>query len=81
LDERIVEARQHFPHYQGAECLAVIGLEARLTNQQAKSLRNANAGRHKVMIAGFDWLEKRAAAIVENVSSGEVEVILRHRVV
>jgi hypothetical protein len=82
LDQRISEARQHFPHYSpGAECLAVIGLEGPLKNQQAKSLGNANAARHKVRIAGFDWLAKRAAAIIENMSSGEIDVIKRYRVV
>jgi hypothetical protein len=81
LDERVVEARQHFPHYQGAECLAVIGLETLLTEQQAKSPKNANAGRHNVRIAGFDWLAKRVEAIIENISSGDIAVIEGCRVV
>jgi hypothetical protein len=81
LDERIAEAHHHFPHYQGAECLAIIGLESPLTPEQARSLGIANAGRHKVRIAGFDWLEKRATAIMENISSGEIDVIERHRVI
>jgi hypothetical protein len=85
---KLVDATRHdrsdssgFANYQSADCLVVIGLESQLTDQQTKSLSNANAGRHNVRIAGFDWLLKRAAAIVENVSSGEVDVIKRHRVV
>jgi hypothetical protein len=81
LDERIAEARQHFPYYQGAECLVVIGLETMLGSHQTKALGNANAGRHKVRIAGFDWLEKRAAAIIQNISAGEINVVKGYRVV
>lgn len=81
LDERVVEARNHFPYYRSAECLAVIGLEANLTPQQMTSLANLNAGRHNVRIEGFDWLAKRATAIVENMSTGKIEVIKRHRLV
>jgi hypothetical protein len=81
LNDRMAEARQHFPDYQGAECLAIIGLEGWLMPMQVKSLANANAGRHNVRIAGFDWLAKRTTAIVENISSGEIRVIKKHRVV
>jgi hypothetical protein len=81
LDERIAEAEQHFSQYRSAECLVVVGLEATLSNGQATSLRNVNAGRHKVRIVGFDWLARRASAIIENISSGEIEVIEGYRVV
>jgi hypothetical protein len=81
LRERHEEARRHFREFQTADCLVVIGLESKLNEQQAKSLINANASRHNVRIVGFDWLMKRAAAIVDNMSSGEVEVITRHRVI
>lgn len=81
LDERLLETRQHFPMYSSAECLAVIGLESSLSKPQLNSLANANSGRHRVRIAGFDWLARRASAIIENISSGELEVIEKHRVV
>jgi hypothetical protein len=81
LNERYVEVRQHFHGYQSAECLVIIGLESQLSEQQGKSLMNANARRHNVRIAGFDWLLKRAASIIENISSDEVKVIKRHRVI
>jgi hypothetical protein len=81
LDERLSESRRHFPEYSSAECLAVIGLENSLAGPQLRSLANANAGRHKVRIAGFDWLAKRAHAIIENVSSGEPTVFERYRVI
>jgi hypothetical protein len=79
LDERLSETRRHFPEYSSAECLAVIGLESSLVGSQRRSLANANAGRHKVRISGFDWLAKRARSIIENVSSGELKVIEKYR--
>jgi hypothetical protein len=81
LNERVIEARQHFPNYQGADCLIVIGMESELSSPQTTSLNRANAGRHNIRIVGFDWLKKRAATIVGNVSSGEIEVIRAYRVV
>jgi hypothetical protein len=81
LDERLIETRKHFPEYSSAECLIVIGLETPLTGRQLKSLANANAGRHKIRIAGFDWLAKRAHSIIENISSGEIKVLKNYRVI
>lgn len=81
LDERLMESRNHFPEYKSGECLAVIGLENRLTGPQLNSLANANAGRHNVRIVGFDWLANRAQAIIENISAGEAEVIEGYRLV
>jgi len=80
LNERMTEVRQHFPGYRGCECLVVIGLEDHLTTAQLGALTNVNAARHNVRIVGFDWLGRRARAIVENMSAGEVETIRRHRV-
>jgi hypothetical protein len=81
LDERVVEARRHFPGYTSAECVVVVGTEATLTSAQRISLANVNRSRHNVRIVGFDWLADRAIAIIENLSSGEIEVTKRHRVV
>ena len=75
LKDHVFEARQHFPYYQDADCLLVIGLETNLTRDQSRSLANANAGLSAVKIVGFDWLAKRAHAIVENVSAGEIKIV------
>jgi hypothetical protein len=80
LSERVVEARNHFSEYLDADCLVIIGLENRLTQPQANSLANVNASRHRVRIAGFDWIASRAHAIIENMSSGEVGVFEKHRI-
>ena len=81
LADRTSEARRHFPYFNNAECLVVIGKEAQLTAPQAASLANANAGRHKVRIVGFDWLAQRANAIMGNLSSGEIQVIEKYRMI
>lgn len=81
LNERVGEAQKHFPHYSGADCLTVIGLENNLSPQQLRSVTNANAGRHAVRIVGFDWLAKRARAIIDNLSTGEIEISQGHRLI
>lgn len=81
LSERVQEARTHFPNYRRADCLVIVGTEANLDQAQADALGRANHRRQNIRIAGFDWLEFRARALIENVSQGAVEVFDRHRIV
>jgi hypothetical protein len=81
LNERIQEARQHFPSYGAAECLVVIGLEAGLNEKQQAGLAAANAARHGLRIVGFDWLARRASTVLENMSVGEIAVREGYRVI
>lgn len=81
LNENVAKTRQRFPHYQDADCLAVIGLETNLTRDQSRSLANANSDRQVIKIVGFDWLAKRAHAIVENISVGATEAAEGYRVI
>jgi Shedu protein SduA, C-terminal len=60
LSERIAEARTHFPNYQRADCLAVVGLERSLREQQRQDLDPADARRQNLNVVGFDWLLQRA---------------------
>lgn len=81
LSERISEARQHFPNYRRADCLAVIGLETALTTAQRQNLDRANGRRQNLKVVGFDWLLDRARTVISNVGEGDIEVVKRHRVV
>lgn len=57
LSARIAEARTHFPNYRNADCLAIVGLERILSNDQVEALERANSRKHNSRIVGFDWLE------------------------
>jgi len=81
LDERMLEAQRYFPHYRGAEWLAVVGLESKLNEGQAKEFAGSNKRRHGGRIVGFDWIKQRADALIENVTSAEIEVSTGLRVV
>lgn len=81
LSERVQEARAHFPKYRSADCLVIIGTEAGLNHKQSEALERAKQRRQNVWIAGFDWLEARARALIENVSHGTIDVVTRHRVI
>lgn len=81
LSERVREARAHFPKYRRADCLVIIGTEAGLNHTQSEALERAKQRRQNVRIAGFDWLEERARALIENVSHGAIDVVTRHRVI
>ncbi len=80
LSERISEALTHFPGYQRADCLAVIGLEQGLTTEQHHNLDRVNSRRQNLKIVGFDWLLQRARTIVENIGEGRIDVIGKHRI-
>jgi hypothetical protein len=81
LSERISEAREHFPNYRRADCLAVIGLETALTPEQRHNLDRANGRRQNLKVVGFDWLLDRARTVVSNIGEGDIEVVDRHRVI
>jgi hypothetical protein len=81
LSERISEARVHFPSYRRADCLAVVGLEGKLTTEQRQNLDRANGRRQNLKVVGFDWLLGRARTVVRNVGEGGIEVIKRHRLI
>ncbi len=81
LNERIQEARQHFPNYGAAECLVVIGLETGLNEKQQAGLAAVNAARHGLRIVGFDWLARRASTVLENMNIGEIAVNEGYRVI
>jgi hypothetical protein len=81
LMERIGEAQKHFPLFRDADCLAVVGLEDQMLDEQKKALSNVNASRHRLRIVGFDWIAARAQAILHNLSRGDVEVVSKYRVV
>lgn len=72
LLEHVATARQHFPGFDDPDCLVVIGQEGQLDERQRRVLRDANRHRHRLRIAGFDWLADRARAVAAN--------IVRHRV-
>lgn len=81
LSQRVLEARNHFPDFNRAECLVVIGLEAKLSEPQRRGLQMANTKRQDVRIVGFDWLLNRAMAVIDNVGQGEIKVVQRHRMI
>lgn len=81
LSERVQEARTHFPKYRRADCLVVIGTEAGLDHKQSEALERAKQRRQNVRIVGFDRLEARARALIENVSHGTIDVVTRHRMI
>lgn len=79
LMERLSEAQSIFPDLRNPDCLVVIGMEGNLLESQRKALTVTNEFRHNLRAVGFDWLGKRARAIVSNMSSGEIDVIPRLR--
>jgi hypothetical protein len=81
LLERLVEARQYFPHIHDPDCLVVIGLEKQLLPSQARALQQENHSRSKLRIVGFDWILHRARAVLSNVTTAKVEVVRNFRVV
>lgn len=81
LLERLVEARQYFPHIHDPDCLVVIGLEKQLLPSQAKALQQENHSRSKLRIVGFDWILQRARAVLSNVTTARIEVVRNFRVV
>jgi hypothetical protein len=81
LLERLVEARHFFPHIDDPDCLVVIGLENQLLPSQASALQQENRSRNKLRIVGFDWILRRARAVLTNVTTAKVEVVRNFRVV
>jgi hypothetical protein len=81
LDERVGESKRHFPGFSRAEGLVVIGREDRLTDSQVVGLRMANEARQNLRIVGFDWLLRRAQAVTNNISEGQISVVQGYRVV
>lgn len=79
LTERLTEVQAHYPHLRDPDCLVVIGLEQELSTPQKKALTLTNESRHKLKIVGFDWLAERSKTIMENMSSGDIEVLQRSR--
>lgn len=74
LLERFPEARMHFPCFQDPDCLVVIGLEEKLSDEQKRALLLENQHRKGVRIVGFDWLASRAAAITQNIIRSNITV-------
>lgn len=81
LNERLAEARNHFPKIRDIECLAVIGLQSSLNAEQKIALHRVNSNRHKVRTVGFDWLEDRARSIFANISMASPQLVERYRYV
>jgi len=82
LNDRIMEARNHFPNYKNAECLTIIGMEDEFSERQTSILRQANANRAgNSKIVGFDRLLNRARSMFKNLEAGEIEVIDRARLI
>lgn len=57
-----------FPGFSDPDCLVVVGLESTLTLEQRGVLASLNGARHRVKVAGFDWLLERAERVSKNVS-------------
>ena len=74
LMQHVADARLHFPAFDEPDCLVINGLEAGLNAQQKRVLREANRTRHRVHIAGFDWLLERARTVARNVTGQRVRV-------
>jgi len=66
LLDRIREMERHFPCLQEPDCLVVIGREDKLTNEQTLALRRSNRGYNRLQVVGFDWLVRRAEAVLRN---------------
>ena len=81
LSQRVMEVRHHFPGFNRAECLVVVGMESHLSDIQRQGLQMANSKRQHIRIVGFDWLLNRAKAVIANVSHGGIKVIERHRMI
>jgi len=81
LAARITEAKHHFPYIDEPTALVVIGLERSLSTSQREALARENASRHKLSIVGFDVLLERARTVLRNVTTSQIEVIKRYRVV
>jgi hypothetical protein len=74
LMQRFADARVHFPNFEDPDCLVVTGLESALDVRQKEVLRDANRNRHRLRIAGFDWLSNRARTVAANITRHHVEV-------
>jgi hypothetical protein len=75
LIQRFGDARQHFPNFDDPDCMVVIGLEQPLDSRQRAVLRDANRHRHRLRIAGFDWLADRARTVASNITRQHIEVV------
>ena len=74
LVQRFLQARESFPAFDEPDCLVVIGLEHTLSDEQRRTLRDANRQRNRVRIVGFDELLHRAEAVLSNVIETGIEV-------
>ena len=74
LLDHAADARQHFPDFDDPDCLVIIGQERQLDDRQRRTLRDANRHRHRLRIAGFDWLADRARVVAKNIVRHHVEV-------
>jgi cellobiose-specific phosphotransferase system component IIA len=81
LRRRLPEARTHFPEIDDIDGLVVIGIENLLSPSQAEVLRNENMSRSKLRIVGFDWVVNRSRAIIANVSTSNVQLVKKYRVI
>ena len=75
LSERFMSVRQSIPSFRQPEGLVLVGIEGKLNPEQARALRLENESRHRIHVAGFDWLAKRARSIVDNVVAQDVRVV------
>lgn len=74
VQSRSVHLEKHFPGIDEPDALVIVGLERDLDPSQLQVLKDANRGRHRLRIAGFDWLSARASAVASNVTSQGVVV-------
>ncbi len=69
-----------FPGFSDPDCLVVVGLENSLTASQKGVLTSLNNARHRLRVAGFDWLLERAERVSKNVSEHGVEVSVQRMI-
>jgi hypothetical protein len=50
--EKLPTVQTHFPSLDNVDCLAVVGLESRLDDDQKQALRNDNRQRHALKLRG-----------------------------
>ena len=67
LVERFPLAASTFPGFTEPDCLVVIGMENQLSEEQRAALSRDNRSRNGLRVVGFDWLARRAEAVLRNV--------------
>lgn len=63
-----------FQGFAEPDCLVVVGLEGTLAPHQREALASLNRSRHRLKVAGFDWLLQRAEQVSKNVAEHGVVV-------